>query len=160
MSKAFTREDDLAESAPLRPLPTLPPGAKNYITASGAEALRVELAELEKQRSALATKDRGQSSSLDQRIARLEQILSSLTVVEPTPADEVRFGASVAVKYPSGDVEIFKIVGIYEIDLDRNYISWQSPLAKALTNAKVGDVVRFRAPAGEQRLEILSIEFK
>jgi transcription elongation factor GreB len=160
MSKAFTREDDAAENTPLRPLPTLPPGVKNYITASGAEALRAELAKLENQRSSIATQDRSQTSSLDQRIARLEQILSSLTVVEPTPADEVRFGASVAVKYPSGDVETFKIVGINEIDLDRNYISWQSPLAKALMNAKVGDSVRFRAPAGEQRLEILSIEFR
>jgi transcription elongation factor GreB len=160
MSKAFTREDDAAEDAPLRPLPTLQPGVKNYITAQGAEALRAEMAKLESERSKIApSKDRAQAGNLDQRIARLEQILSSLTVVEPTPADEVRFGASATVKYPAGDVETFRIVGVDEIDLERNFISWQSPLAKALLNAKVGDAVRFRAPAGEQRLEILAIEY-
>jgi transcription elongation factor GreB len=66
----------------------------------------------------------------------------------------------VKVKYPSADVETFKIVGINEIDLDKNYISWQSPLAKALMNAKAGDVVTFKAPAGVQKLEILAIEYK
>jgi transcription elongation factor GreB len=160
MSKAFTREDDATEITPLRPLPALPPGVKNYITSAGAEALRAELANLEKERSAALAKERGQTANLDQRIARLEQILSSLTVVEPSPANEVRFGASVAVKYPSGDVETFRIVGINEIDLEQNLISWQSPLARALMNAKLGDVVRFRAPAGEQRLEIVSLDFK
>ena len=43
MSKAFTREDDASELAPIRPLPTLPPGVKNYITPKGAENLRVDL---------------------------------------------------------------------------------------------------------------------
>jgi transcription elongation factor GreB len=161
MSRAFVREDDFAEQAPLRPLPSLPPGVKNYITAEGAEGLRSELAKLEAQRPrAAAASDRAQTANLDQRIARLEQVLASLTVVEATPADEVRFGASVKVKYPSGDVETFKIVGINEIDLDKNYISWQSPLAKALMNAKAGDVVTFKAPAGVQKLEILAIEYK
>lgn len=158
MSKAFTREDDAAEEAPLRPLPALPPGVKNYITAQGAEGLRVELARVESER-AKAAKDRSQAASLDQRIAQLEQILGSLTVVEPAPAGEVRFGAEVRVKYAAGDVETFRIVGVNEIDLERNFISWQSPLAKALMNAKVGDVVRFKAPAGEQRLEILGIRY-
>ena len=46
MSRAFVKEDDFAESTPLRPLPTLPPGVKNYITREGAEALRSELLKL------------------------------------------------------------------------------------------------------------------
>ena len=161
MSRAFVKEDDFAESAPLRPLPTLPPGVKNYITREGAEDLRTELARLEDARARVAAaKDRGAASNLDQRVSQLRQILSSVTIVEPTPADEVRFGANVTVKYPSGDIETFRIVGIHEIDLERNYISWQSPLAKALLSAKVGDTVRFKAPAGEQKLEILAIEYK
>jgi transcription elongation factor GreB len=161
MSRAFVKEDDFAESAPLRPLPTLPPGVKDYITREGVEALRAELANLEAARARVAAaKDRGEASNLDQRIARLGQILGSVTVVEPAPADEVRFGASVTVKYPAGDIEVFRIVGVHEIDLERNYISWQSPLAKALLNAKVGDVVTFNAPAGLQRLEILGLEYK
>jgi transcription elongation factor GreB len=161
MSRAFVREDDFAESAPLRPLSTLPPGVKNYITREGVEALRSELAKLEGERArAAAAQDRAQASDFDQRIARLGEILGSVTVVEPAVADDVRFGAAVTVKYPAGDVETFKIVGVNEIDLERNYISWQSPLAKALLNAKAGDVVTFKAPAGAQRLEILRIEYR
>jgi transcription elongation factor GreB len=160
MSKAFTREDDFSEDAPLRPLPSLPPGVKNYITAEGAENLRGELQKLESARAGLAKAgDRAQISNLDQRIARLEQILASVAVVTPSASDEAKFGANVTVKYPAGDVEKYRIVGVNEIDLERNYISWQSPLAKALLNRKVGDVVRFRAPAGEQKLEILAIEY-
>ena len=160
MSRAFVREDDFKEQAPLRPLPPLPPGVKNYITREGADSLRAEAARLEEERSkAAAAKDRAHIANLDQRLARVEEILRSVTVVEPAAAEEVRFGANVTVKYPSGDIEVFRIVGVNEIDLERNFISWQSPLAKALTAAKAGDVVKFRAPAGEQRLEILKIEY-
>jgi transcription elongation factor GreB len=158
MSKAFTREDDIADLPPVRPLPALPPGVKNYITPEGAEALRAELNRLQEDRSSVAAaKDRPQATHLDQNIARLEQILSTLVVVQPAPSEEVRFGSSVTVKYPSGDVETFRIVGVNEIDLDRNWISWQSPLARALLAAKTGDIVQFKAPSGLQKLQILSV---
>src|SRR5436190_12703991 len=161
MSRAFVREDDFTERAPMRPLPTLPAGVKNYITREGADGLRNEAVKLEAERARVAAAmDRARTADFDQRIAQVQQILASVTVVEPAAADEVRFGASVTVKYPAGDVETFKIVGVNEIDLDRNYISWQSPLAKALINAKVGDVVTFKAPAGVQKLEILGLEYK
>src|SRR4051794_1087733 len=121
MSKAFTREDDASEDAPLRPLPSLPPGVKNYITPQGAQALRDELTRLQEDRSRVAAaKDRAHASSIDARVSRVEQILGSVTIVPPTPADEVRFGASVTVKYPSGEIETFQIVGVNEIDLEHN----------------------------------------
>jgi transcription elongation factor GreB len=160
MSRAFVREDDFKEQTALAPLPTLPPGVKNYITKDGAETLRGEVNRLDAERSRLAgANDRVALGSLDQRIARVEEILRSVTVVEPAAADEVRFGANVTVKYPSGDVEVFRVVGVNEIDLERNFISWQSPLAKALMGARAGDVVKFKAPAGEQRLEVLKVEY-
>src|SRR5688572_20493879 len=143
MSKAFTREDDLREEALIRPLPTLPPGVKNYITPEGEKALRAELS----------------GAKSKEQIARLEQILSTIVIAQVTPADDVRFGATVKVKYPSGDIEDFRIVGVNEIDLDRNFISWQSPLAKALTGAKRGDTVDFKAPAGPQKLVVLDVKF-
>lgn len=143
MSKAFTREDDVKELAPIRPLPTLPPGVKNYITPEGEQNLRAELAR----------------ATSKEQAARLEQILSTITVAQITPAAEARFGAIVKVKYPGGEVEDFRIVGINEIDLDRNFISWQSPLAKALTGAKAGDTISFRAPAGPQKLVILEVKY-
>jgi transcription elongation factor GreB len=158
MSKAFTREDDATDRALIRPLPTLPAGVKNYITLEGEQGLRAELERLQNDRSALAAaNDRAQLNNLDQRIARLQQILGTIVPVAPVASEEVRFGASVTVKYPFGDIETFRIVGINEIDLDRNHISWQSPLARALLNAKAGETVRFKAPNGEQKLEVLSV---
>lgn len=160
MSRAFVREDDFKEQAPLRPMPTLPVGVKNYITRAGADGLRAEVAKLDEERSkAAVAKDRAQVANVDARIARVEDILRSVTIVEPAAAEEVRFGANVTVKYPSGDVEVFRVVGVNEIDLERNFISWQSPLARALMGAKAGDVVKFKAPAGEQRLEVLKVEY-
>jgi len=161
MSKAFTREDDFSEDAPLRPLPSLSTGVKNYITMEGAENLRGELAQLQSARASFAKAgDRARISNLDQRIARLQQILASVTIVAPAASDEANFGATVTVKYSADDVESYRIVGVNEIDLERNYISWQSPLAKALLNRKVGEMVRFRAPVGERQLEIIAIEYR
>ena len=54
----------------------------------------------------------------------------------------------------------FRIVGVDETDIDRDWISWLSPLAKALLNSRVGDVLRVKLPAGEDQLSILSIEYE
>jgi transcription elongation factor GreB len=154
MSKAFTREDDSEDLPPVRPLPTLPAGVKNYITREGADQLRRELERFQQHRSAPGS-DRAQ---FDQRIAQLQGILASVTIVEPSPSDDchqVRFGCSVTID-DNGEMDTYRIVGIHEIDLDRNYISWQSPLARALLNARVGDMVEFKAPAGTRRLKVLS----
>ncbi|MBI4660573.1 MAG: GreA/GreB family elongation factor [Verrucomicrobia bacterium] len=51
-------------------------------------------------------------------------------------------------------------VGIDETDIDRNWISWLSPIAKALLNARLGQGVRFKFPSGEEELEILSIVYE
>jgi transcription elongation factor GreB len=160
MSKAFTREDDASELPPARPAVSLPPGVKNYITREGADQLRRECDDLQTRRSqAAAANDRTRLQAFDQRIAECQQILNSVTVVEPTASadNQARFGAYVRVKYPSGDIETFRVVGVHEIDLARNFISWQSPLARALLNARAGDIVNFKAPAGPQRLEILAV---
>jgi transcription elongation factor GreB len=158
MSKAFTKEDDASESILIRPLPTLPPGVKNYITPGGAATLRAEMDQLLSQRS--AAPDR---AHLDQQISRLHQILASIVPAPPPSpacATQVCFGATVTVKYPSGDLETYRLVGLNETDLDRDWISWQSPLARALLNAKVGDTIRFKAPRGEQQFQITNVTYE
>jgi transcription elongation factor GreB len=160
MSKAFTREDDAAEQSPLPPLPTLPPGVKNYITLAGEAKLRADLDQLLERRTKLkAAADRGQ---IDQRIARVQQILATVVPVPPaTDGDaQVRFGATVTVRDARGETETYRIVGVNEIDLDRDWISWQSPLARALMNSKVGDTIRFKAPAGDRQLQILEVRYE
>ncbi len=155
MSKAFTREsDDLPERPALkRPASALPPGAKNYFTRGGVENLRRELEEL-----ASAT----DSPAVRQRVFEIQQCLQSAVVAPPPapPWDQVLFGATVTVRDQRGGETTYRIVGVDETDMDREWISWLSPLAKALLKARVGDRVRFRAPAGEQNLEIIAVRYE
>lgn len=170
MSKAFTREENDGPDIPdLPPLSSaLASGARNYITAAGAEKLRAELQRsIEVTRPSLASSpdDPGtkrQLARLDQRIAQLEESLQSAEIVAPPagPADAVRFGATVTVRESDGGEATYRIVGVDEIDLDRNWVSWLSPIAKALLNGKRGDRIRFKFPSGEETLEILDIRYE
>ena len=64
------------------------------------------------------------------------------------------------VREDTGVESSYRIVGIDETDLDRGWVSWLSPIAKTLLNARLGQRVRFRFPAGEQDLEILKITYE
>ena len=169
MSKAFTRESDDAPEQPVRPRrpAPLPLGAKNYLTASGAEGLREELNHLiniERPRLAASDNDEGkrQLQSVDERIDYLQQSLGSAVVVNPpaVPDDQVRFGATVTVRNQRGEESRYRIVGVDETDIDRDWVSWLSPIAKALLNARVGQLVRIKMPGGEEQLEIVTVAYE
>jgi transcription elongation factor GreB len=170
MSKAFTRESDDAPDVPvLRPISVLPPGVKNLMTPDGAARLRSELERLARQERPRLADSAGADDeakqrlrALDQRMDLLHQKLQSAVVTgPPVPADDVvRFGATVLVRECSGEQTTYRIVGVDETDLDRNWVSWLSPIAKALLNARVGQRVRFKFPAGEEELEILSVSYE
>ena len=133
MSRAVVKEDvDLPErSGRKRSASGLPPGATNYITARGAKHLREEL---EKLRAA---------NTDSKRVAELEQILASVHVVDPPdPAsNSVAFGATVTVKDKKGRTETYTVVGVDELDLDPDAVSWISPIGKALLAADMGDSI-------------------
>ena len=169
MSKAFTREDDASGEPILRPQPSpLPPGVKNYLTADGARRLQDELNRLiqaERPRAAALTDVDAAKRELqivDQRIAYLGQSLQSAEIVNPPSAleDVVRFGATVNVRNRAGEQSQYRIVGIDETDLDKNWVSWRSPIARALLNARAGQRVKFRFPAGEDELEIVDVSYE
>jgi transcription elongation factor GreB len=166
MSKAFTREDDSDElPPPPRRSSPLPPGAKNYLTADGAQRLRGELERCLERRARIAADSADaklQVQKIDQHVATLQAVLDSAVVTAPPekPWDEVRFGASVKVRDTAGEEFAYRIVGVDETDVDRDWVSWVSPIARALLNGKVGQRVRFRVPAGERELEILSITYE
>jgi transcription elongation factor GreB len=129
--------------------------------------LREELARLldhERPRLAAAPPDdtdlKRELQVLDQRIRYLQESLRTAEVVEltPGPADTARFGSTVTVRESNGAETRYRIVGVDETDLDQNWVSWLSPIARALMNTKVGDRVRFKAPRGARELEIVAIE--
>ncbi|MFO1497787.1 MAG: GreA/GreB family elongation factor [Verrucomicrobiota bacterium] len=170
MSKAFTRESDDGEDRSIR-LPTastLPPGAKNYLTQRGADDLAQRLARLrEVDRPALASgrddpDTKRQLRVLDARMAQIESSLQTAVIVaKPSlPDGQVRFGATVTVRDRGAEVTRYRIVGVDEVDLERNWISWTSPIAKALLNAVIGAKVHYRKPSGAEELEILAIEYE
>lgn len=154
MSKAFTREDDDSGELLAPPRSPLPSGTQNYITPQGAAKISAELDRLlEQKRSSPDTSDR---RPLDARIQHLQSLVPTLVIVTPGASDVVRFGSTVEV-VQNGSRETYRLVGVDEIDLDQNEISWLSPLARALMSRKVGDRIQFRAPSGPQEITILAI---
>ncbi len=167
MSKAFTREDDQPEPPVVaRRASSLPPGTQNLMTPAGVHRLRTELASLHDAREQLLAA-RGdpdqpqQLAALEQRALLLDDCLRTASVV-PTPATpdgRVRFGATVTVRGPGGTEARHRIVGVDEVDFERGWVSWRSPIAKALLNASLGQRVRVKLPGGEQELEILAVTY-
>jgi len=190
MSKAFTREreadNDFAEeeaSNSLSSLPPLPAGSKNYITPDGHQRLLDEFQWLmNKERPqvtatvawAAANGDRSENADyiygkkrlreIDRRIRFLTRRLDIAEVVDPAARrdDEERifFGATVTFANRKGEEKTISIVGVDEIDTSRGYISWVSPMARALIKAREGDVVTLHAPAGTEDLEILEVKYR
>ena len=168
MSKAFTKESennqDLLPAAKRASL--LPPGTKNYMTAHGEKTFRAELDRLLTiERPKLLSELLNDPDSkrhlqiLNQRIEQLQQCLQSAEVVPPPekPDPQVRFGSTVTIRAGTGPTISYRIVGVDEIDIDKGWISWISPIARALMHAKAGQRVRFKTPSGEKELEVVAV---
>ena len=179
MSRAFVDEDagsDETDGMHDIPLP-LPPGAKNYMTPDGAMRMADELrnlVDLERPQAAGALAAAAPAakseylrrvSEIDRRISYLSRMKSILTVVDsPSSVDHVVFGLVVRVREEGSadsvprDVE-YRIVGVDESDPEKGYVSWASPVAKALIGKKVGDIVSAHLPLGERMMKILGVRF-
>jgi transcription elongation factor GreB len=186
MNKAFTRETDEGDDdAGAEGGTPIPAGIKNYITPGGHQRLRDELKYLlDRERPAVTSAvswaakngDRSENADyqygkkrlreIDRRIRFLTKRLDAAEVVDPlTPRDEelagrVFFGATVVYSNATGLEKTVTIVGIDELDLSRHYITWISPLARALMKARVGDSVTLHAPGGREELDILEVRYE
>ncbi len=182
MNKAFVKEssgdddDDLGQG-----LPPIPAGAKNYITPQGYQRIREELLSLiDIERPevvkivhwAASNGDRSENGDyiygkrrlreIDRRIRFLTKRLDLAHVVDPAihhGSDQVFFGATVTYLNRQGQEQTVRIVGIDEIDPLHGKISWVSPVARALTKSKEGDVVTLSTPSGVDELEIIAVEY-
>src|SRR6478752_5762384 len=133
------------------------PKPKNYITPAGLQRLKDEHRFLlNRERPAVVqvvawaagNGDRSENADylygkrrlrqIDSRIRFLTKRIDAAEVVDPTvprsgsAAARAFFGATVTYKDSDGREHVVSIVGIDEVDLDRRYISWRSPLARAL----------------------------
>ena len=171
MSKAFTRESDELQAEPIitRPASTLPPGVKNEITANCSLCclFQEELNHLLEERTRVAAGSgsidvKHQLALLEQRVAQLQQSLQTAVVVPRPqgPEERVKFGATVTVRSRSGEEDRYRIVGVDEMDIDRGWISFLSPIARALMNARVGQRIPLKLPTGAEELDILRIEYE
>ena len=160
-------------------------GVKNYITPIGLQRLLDERRFLlTRERRAVtavvawaaSNGDRSENADyqygkrrlrqIDRRIRFLTKRIDAAEVVDPeTPrsgraATQVFFGATVRYANAAGTERVVSVVGLDEVDLDRNHISWLSPLARALMKSGPGDRVVLHAPAGTEHLQILEVRYE
>jgi transcription elongation factor GreA len=105
---------------------------------------------------------RERQSFIEGRIAELEEIVSSVEVIDPSAlsGNHVMFGAHVRLVEEETDKEsTYQIVGVHEADIKSGRLSISAPLAKALIGKKVGDSVSVPAPGGDRSYEILDFKF-
>jgi len=103
---------------------------------------------------------------IDGRIRFLTKRIESAEVVDPeTPragqaATRAFFGATVRYANAAGTERVVSIVGTDEVDLNRNHISWVSPLGRALMKSAAGDRVVLQAPGGAAYLTVLEVRYE
>jgi len=164
MSRAFVKEPD--EGAPVEGLPERQiSDHPNYVTPAGLRQLEDKVGELETRRLALLDGEddlaREQLVYVDRDLryytARLESAVP--VAMNRQPRRKVAFGAAVSVSQNGGESRTFTIVGEDEADLKVGKISYVSPLAEALIDARVGKTVLWRRPAGNIELTVEAIEY-
>ncbi|EKO3539468.1 transcription elongation factor GreB [Vibrio fluvialis] len=101
---------------------------------------------------------------IDRRVRFLRKLLPELKIVDYSPQQEgkVFFGAWVEIENSAGEVKKFRIVGPEEIYGDdvKDYISIDSPMARALLKKEVDDEFVVRTPSGEKEWFINHIEYE
>ena len=105
---------------------------------------------------------RERQSFVEGRIAELEEMVSSVEVIDPAllSGEHVKFGAQVSLVDEETEKEAtYQIVGVHEADIKLARLSISSPLAKALIGKKAGDTVSVPAPGGDRSYEILAVKF-
>ncbi|MEH6776028.1 MAG: GreA/GreB family elongation factor [Cereibacter changlensis] len=160
MSRAFVKEDG-PDNAPLPDLPVSP--HPNHVTPRGLAQLQARLAEAQARLAALRGRaerlDRLPEAAAERDIRYLEARLRSAILNDPAalPLEEVAFGLCVTVEDENGAETTWQITGEDEASAAEHRIAPQSPLARALLGARVGDEVLWRRPAGTASLTLTRI---
>jgi transcription elongation factor GreB len=161
MSRAFVNED-AGNDRPDLPERPVPPGP-NLVTPRGLAALQARLAARQAELAALKTRpdrmDKLPEAAAERDIRWLEARLKAAAVIDPASHDltEVAFGLAVTVADEGGTRTTYEITGEDEADATRHRIAPNSPLARALLGARVGDTVIWKRPVGSLELDVIRI---
>ena len=123
------------------------------VTAAAAEGDRSENAEYIYRKKQLR--------EIDRRIRYLQKRLDVDKVVQSAPPDRNRvfFGAEVTLEQDDGTRVRYRIVGADETDTGRDWISIDSPIARALLGKSLDDEVDVPTPGGQRSLWIVAVEY-
>lgn len=106
-----------------------------------------------------AAKER--SGMTEAKVRDLEARLASSEVIDPLSIKEpprVMFGVTVILEgVETGEERRYTIVGTEESDIQRGYISYDSPIGRAMIGKELGDIARVQAPGGIREYEIRDI---
>ena len=102
---------------------------------------------------------RNEQAQIEARISQLEKMLENVSIISDVNTDTVGIGNTVSIQYVDDDEEDeYKIVGSQEADPFESRISNESPIAQALFNHKVGDIVTVESPNGSYEVKIIDIK--
>lgn len=152
----------------------------NLITREGFEKLNAELNHLwrvyrpeitQKVAWAASLGDRSENADykenkrllrqIDSRVRFLRKRLEVLKIVDYSPQQEgkVFFGAWVEIEDITGEMKKFRIVGPDEIYGRNDYISIDSPMARALLKKEEGDNFLVQTPSGSRGWLVLTVTY-
>lgn len=103
---------------------------------------------------------RNEQAQIEARIQTVEKMLENVKIITKADTSKVSLGTTVAIKYVDDDDDEgdeYKIVGSQEADPFESKISNESPIAQALLDHKVGDIVTVESPNGSYQVEIKAI---
>lgn len=156
---------------------------KNYITPEGHAKLEAEFNQLLKVERpevvrvvswAAGNGDRSENGDyiygkkrlrqIDGRLRFLMQRMDLAVIVDPATQiglEKIFFGAWVTLFSLKDDSEHrYRIVGTDELQPSLGYISWVSPLAKAMLGKQIGDVIKVETPAGFEEYEVVDVQYQ
>jgi len=151
--------------------------AGDYITEEKRQALLAELKDLKgpKRKEILKNLEYAKSlgdlsenaeyhqtredqGKLEERIAKIEQILQSAQTVHGGGGEVVEIGSKVTVqKEGFSETKNYVIVGSEEADMEAGKISNRSPFGEALFGKKKGETISFRIPKGMVNYKIINV---
>lgn len=155
------------------------PKSSPYITPAGYQRLELELKDLWLKRkdvvtalsAAAAEGDRSENAEyiyrkkelrgIDSRIHFLQKRMPTLNIISEKPADQERifFSAWVLLENDKGEERVFRIVGADEFEMNKCYISLDSPLARALLKKTFDDQVIIHNEFQKTQYTVFDIQY-